>query len=97
MADSKETMKPKGYQESKQKILLLVAVQLRLARASYSECTEAIRRSESFADSHGNIEFITLLLSSIDNDSSVHAHVATRAAIRIWAFDSDPVAAMACC
>ena len=36
-------------------------------------------------------------LSSIDNDSSVHAHVATRAAIRIWAFDSDPVAAMACC
>jgi len=36
-------------------------------------------------------------LSSIDNDSSVHAHVAARAAIRIWAFDSDPVAAMACC
>ena len=70
MADSKETMKPKGYQESKQKILLLLAVQLRLARASYSECTEAIRRSESFADSHGNIEFITLLLSSIDNDPS---------------------------
>ena len=61
MADSKETMKPKGYQEDKQEILLLLAVQLRLARASYSECTEAIRRSESFADSHGNIEFITLL------------------------------------
>ena len=52
MADSKETMKPKGYQEDKQEILLLLAVQLRLARASYSECTKAIRRSESFADSH---------------------------------------------
>ena len=43
MADSKETMKPKGYQEDKQEILLLLAVQLRLARASYSECTKAIR------------------------------------------------------
>jgi len=36
-------------------------------------------------------------LSSIDNDSSVHAHVAAHAAIRILAFDSDPVEAMACC
>ena len=71
MADSKETMKPKGYQEDKQEILLLLAVQLRLARASYSECTKAIRRSESFADSHGNIEFITLLLRIYQRNSGL--------------------------